>query len=158
MIEGEAGIGKTMLWRHAVAEAQAQGYRVLSCSPSEAEAHLAFSGLRDLLDAAYGDVADALPPPQRRALDIALLRADPGQRSPDQGAVAAAFLASLRRLAERRPVLVAVDDVQWLDGSTAFLIGFVARRLQDERIALLVARRAGLLMPNWRSECVIGCE
>ena len=144
VIEGEAGIGKTMLWRHAVAEAQAQGYRVLSCSPSETEAHLAFSGLRDLLDAAYGDGADALPPPQRRALDIALLRADPGQRSPDQGAVAAAFLASLRRLAERRPVLVAVDDVQWLDGSTAFLMGFVARRLQDERIALLVARRAAL--------------
>jgi DNA-binding CsgD family transcriptional regulator len=143
VIEGEAGIGKTTLWRRAVAEAQARGYRVLSCSPSETEAHLAFSGLRDLLDEAYGDGVDALPPPQRRALDIALLRADPGQRSPDQGAVAAAFLASLRRLAERCPVLVAVDDVQWLDGSTAFLTGFVARRLQDERIAFLVAVRAG---------------
>src|SRR4029077_11090693 len=104
----------------------------LSCTPGEAETHLAFSGLRDLLDAAYEDVVDALPPPQRRALDIALLRAAPGRGSPDQGAVAAAFLVSLRLLAEDSPVLVAVDDVQWLDGSTAFLIGFIARRLLDE--------------------------
>jgi DNA-binding CsgD family transcriptional regulator len=142
VLEGEAGIGKTTLWRHAVGKAQAYGYRVLSCTPGEAETHLAFSGLRDLLDAAYEDVAHALPPPQRRALDIALLRAEPGPQSPDQGAVAAAFLASLRLLAEDSPVLVAVDDVQWLDGSTAFLIGFIARRLQDERIALLVALRS----------------
>jgi hypothetical protein len=96
VLEGEAGIGKTTLWRHAVGKAQAHGYRVLSCTPGEAETHLTFSGLRDLLDAAYEDVADALPPPQRRALDIALLRAEPGPQSPDQGAMAAAFFASLR--------------------------------------------------------------
>ena len=57
--------------------------------------------------------------------------------------MAAAFLGSLRLLEERGPVLVAVDDVQWLDGSTAFLIGFSARRLRHERIAVLVALRSG---------------
>src|SRR4029077_17572756 len=105
VLEGEAGIGKTTLWRDAIGKAQACGYRVLSCTPGEAETHLAFSGLRDLLDAAYEDVAGPLPPPQQRALDIALLRADPGPQSPDQGAVAAAFLASLRLLAVDSPVL-----------------------------------------------------
>jgi predicted ATPase len=143
VLEGAAGIGKTTLWRHAVAEAGAAGFRVLACGPSEAETHLAYSGLRDLLEGAYEDVAAGLSAPQRRELNVALLRADPGGQPADQSAVAAAFLASLRILEERGPVLVAVDDIQWLDGSTAFLIGFIARRLRDERIAVLVTLRSG---------------
>jgi predicted ATPase len=143
VLEGAAGIGKTTLWRHAVAEAGAQGFRVLACGPSEAETHLAYSGLRDLVEGAYKEVAAGLPAPQLRALDVALLRAEPEGQPADQGAVAAAFLASLRILEERGPVLVAVDDVQWLDGSTAFLIGFIARRLREERIGVLVTLRSG---------------
>jgi DNA-binding CsgD family transcriptional regulator len=142
VIEGEAGIGKTILWRHALACAQTAGVTVLAASPSELETPLAFSGLRDLIDHAYDGVADALPSPQRRALDVALLRADPAADTVDQGAVAAAFLASLRLLADRGPVLLAVDDLQWLDEPTRFLVDFVARRLRREPIALLLSLRA----------------
>jgi AAA ATPase domain len=74
LLVGEPGIGKTILWRHAVGCAQAAGVVVLAATPSEPETPLAFSGLRDLIDGVYDDVAVGLPPPQRRALDVALLR------------------------------------------------------------------------------------
>jgi DNA-binding CsgD family transcriptional regulator len=143
VLEGAAGIGKTTLWRAAMAEAERLGFQVLASGPSEAEMHLAYGGLRDLVDGVFEDVAAALPSPQLRALEVALLRADPQGRPPDQGAVAAAFLASLRLLGERSPVLVAIDDAQWLDTSTQFLLGFAARRLRVEQVALLLSVRSG---------------
>jgi DNA-binding CsgD family transcriptional regulator len=143
VIEGEAGIGKTILLRYAVDRARASGVTVLATSPVELETPLAFAGLRDLLDEAFDGIAGDLPMPQRRALDIALLRADPGRSPLDPGAVVAAFLASLRALADRAPVLVAVDDIQWLDEPTRFVLGFAARRLRREPVTLLLALRAG---------------
>jgi DNA-binding CsgD family transcriptional regulator len=142
VLEGEAGIGKTILWRHALERARGAGVVVLTTSPGELEAPLAFSGLRDLLEEVYEEVADALPRPQRRALDVALLRADPAGVSLDRGAVAAAFLGSLRLLAARSPLLVAVDDLQWLDEPTRFVVNHARRRLRVEPIAFLLALRA----------------
>jgi DNA-binding CsgD family transcriptional regulator len=142
VLQGEPGIGKTILWRHTVDEARAAAATVLVASPSEAERSLAHAGLRDLIDEEYDDVRDRLPPPRRRALDVALLRSDPRGNVLDQGAIAAAFLATLRLLADRAPVLVAVDDWQWLDEPSRFVVDFAARRLAEERVSFLLAVRA----------------
>jgi DNA-binding CsgD family transcriptional regulator len=156
VLGGEAGIGKTILLRFAVDRARSAGVAVLAASPAELETPLAFAGLRDLLDAAYDEIAGEIPAPQRRALDVALLRSDPGNNLLDRGAVAAAFLGSLRALAARTPVLVTVDDVQWLDDPTRFVLGFAARRLHTEPVALVLALRDGSgtsdLRPGHREE------
>ncbi|MGZ8783552.1 MAG: AAA family ATPase, partial [Gaiellaceae bacterium] len=142
LLEGAAGIGKTTLWRTGIDLARARGQRVLSCSPSGAETTLSFAGLRDLLDAAFDDAADDLPAPQRHALAVALLREEgPLGNPPPPGAVAAAVVGLLHRLARETPLLVALDDVQWVDPSSASTLEFAGRRLGELPIALFVARR-----------------
>jgi DNA-binding CsgD family transcriptional regulator len=84
---------------------------------------------------------DELPGVQRRALEVALLLDDERTATPDQQAVALATLAALRALARSAPLVVAVDDVQWLDPPTAAVLAFAARRLRDDRIGLLLALR-----------------
>ena len=64
-------------------------------------------------------------------------------RPPDERAVAMGFLGALRALAASQPLVVAIDDVQWLDPSSAGIVGFAARRLRDEPVGLLLARRSG---------------
>jgi DNA-binding CsgD family transcriptional regulator len=141
-IEGEAGIGKTTVWRSAV-DAASPRRRVLRARPAESEAKLAFSSLADLIGGALEDVVEDLPLPQRRALEVALLVVDDGGARADRRAVAAGLLTALRALAAHTPLLIAVDDVQWLDGSSAAALDFAVRRLRDEPVALLVARRVG---------------
>jgi DNA-binding CsgD family transcriptional regulator len=141
VVEGEPGIGKTTLWRAAVAAAREAGIRVAQSSPAEAEAKLAFAALGDLLEGLAVEVVGDLPVPQQRALGAALLWEEVEGRSPDQRTVAVALLNVLRRLAGAGPVLVAVDDVQWLDSSSAAALAFAARRLRGEPIGLLLARR-----------------
>jgi DNA-binding CsgD family transcriptional regulator len=140
-IEGEPGIGKTTLWRAAVEAAAGRGFRALAARPAESEAKLAFSSLADLLGEALGDVIGGLPPPQRRALEVALLLEDAEGARLDRRAAAAGLLGSLRALSSDGPVLVAIDDVQWLDRPSASALEFAARRLRDEPVALLLARR-----------------
>jgi DNA-binding CsgD family transcriptional regulator len=141
LLEGEAGIGKTTLWRRGIELASARSYRVLSCRPSGSEAQLSFAGLGDLLDDVLDEVLGPLPSPQRRALEVALLLADPDGPPPDQRAVALAFLGALRAVAHENQVALAVDDVQWLDRSSAFVLEFALRRLREERIAALFGLR-----------------
>jgi DNA-binding CsgD family transcriptional regulator len=141
-IEGEAGIGKTTVWEAAVGGAAGGGLRVLRARPAESEAKLAFSSLADLLGDACAEVLDDLPSPQRRALEVALLIDDgEGRRGADRRAVAAGLLSSLRKLAASGRILLAIDDVQWLDHSSAAALDFAVRRLRDEAVALLLARR-----------------
>src|ERR1700730_2449783 len=73
VLEGEAGIGKTALWRDGVARARAASFRVLWCAPGEVEAALSYSALADLLAGVEPEILAALPAPQREALEIALL-------------------------------------------------------------------------------------
>ncbi len=148
LLEGESGIGKTTLWKRGVAAAAERGWRVLSTRPAESEAKLSYAGLADLLEAS-DDVIQALPDPQRNALEVALLRAGPEEgSSSDARAVSAAVLTALREAAAAGPVLIALDDVQWLDPSTASALGFAVRRLESEPIGLLLARReAGAALP-----------
>jgi DNA-binding CsgD family transcriptional regulator len=138
LLRGEAGIGKTALWREGVRESEAGGATVLVAQPAGPEARLAFAALGDLLADRAAEVADALPAPQRRALEVALLLREPGPRRPDPAAVARATLAGLRELA---PVLVAVDDVQWLDPGSAAALAFAVRRAGDDSIRFLLTQR-----------------
>ena len=103
---------------------------------------MSFTALRDLLDVAFDEVADRLPPPQRRALQVALLRAEPEGSAQGPAAVAAAFLTVLRELASRTRLLVAIDDVQWLDSASALVLQFAARRLEHEPVRLLLTARS----------------
>ena len=101
----------------AIEQAEARGLRVLRARPAESESRLAFSSLADLLGPVLQDVLGELPPPQRRALDAALL-IDDGARA-DRRAVGAGLLSALRALAAQKRLLVAIDDSQWLDPSSA---------------------------------------
>src|SRR6516162_7694365 len=136
VLEGAAGIGKTTVWRAGVAWAAGRSYTVLSCRPAESEAGLSFAALGDLLDGVLDRVLPGLAPPQRRALEVALLLADPVGSPPEQRAVCVAFLGVLRRLAAAGPVVVAVDDLQWLDVPSATAVEFAVRRLSGERAGL----------------------
>jgi len=142
-LEGEAGIGKTRLWRGGVERAREHGCRVLSTRPGGSEVQLAFAGLADLLDGVAGEVLPELPPPQRHALGVALLLEEPGAGAPDDRAVAAAFLGALRLFAEDAPALVAVDDLQWLDASSERVLEFACRRLGSEPVGVLATVRIG---------------
>jgi AAA ATPase domain len=139
LIEGEAGCGKTTLWQAGAA--QATSHRVLACRPSDTESALAFSGIGDLLAEIDPEALGVLPTPQRRALEIALLLAEPDPEPPNPRALAVAFLGVLRGLAANEPLLVAIDDVQWLDAPSAEMLAFAVRRLRDEPIHLLAAQR-----------------
>jgi DNA-binding CsgD family transcriptional regulator len=143
IVTGSAGIGKTELWETATDDARSRGVRVLEARPSEAEAQLAFAALCDLMDGIDTAPLDALPMPQRHALDEALLRAEPGEVPPEPHAVGLGFLNALRSLSAGGVVLVAVDDVQWLDSASADVLAFAARRLRDSTVRLLFAQRTG---------------
>lgn len=139
LLEGEPGIGKTTLWRAGVDRAERLGYRVLRAQPVESETRLSYAALNDLLVASYPEVRDELPLPQRHALDAALLQADGIAQARTIGV---ALVSALNALAQSGPLLVAVDDVQWLDRASARGLEFAARRLPP-RIRLLCARRQG---------------
>lgn len=141
VLQGDAGIGKTALWAAGVGLAAERDYRVLSCRPAEAETSLPFAALGDLLDEVPRGALEALPRPQRRAVDVAMLRADSRGPAVERRAVSLAVLGILRRLAEEAPCIVAVDDVQWLDPPSAAALGFALRRLETERVGLLATRR-----------------
>lgn len=128
LIEGEPGIGKTTLWSKVLEEAAARGFRVLSTRAAAAESVLAYTALADLLDDIDASMWADLPAPQLLAVDQVLLRAGTGEIT-DQRAVAAAFLAIVERCAESGPVLLAIDDLQWLDPSSVHIIAFAVRRL-----------------------------
>src|SRR3954451_7825958 len=87
VLVGEPGIGKTFLWEAGVRAARRRGLRVLSARGSGAETGLSFGALIDLLDRVGSEELIGLPPPQRQALDVALLRAESPETTPDAQAV-----------------------------------------------------------------------
>jgi DNA-binding NarL/FixJ family response regulator len=149
LIEGEAGIGKTALLHAVVDAARSSDWHVLSASPAEAEASFAFSTVGDLLRGEIDSSLKRLPPPQRRALAVALLLEEAGSKPLDPQAVGLAVLGVLSELAHDGLVLVAVDDVQWLDAASTAALGFAARRLGDARVAFLLAARSPVADLRW---------
>jgi len=140
-IVGEPGIGKTTLWRTATEHARAHGARLLVARPTEWESRLAFAALADLLAEVPDELFAHLPEPQRVGLDAALLRTA-SARPPERRVVGAGFLTLLRALAGDSEVVCAIDDVQWLDASSAAVVEFALRRLGEERVRGLFSVRS----------------
>jgi DNA-binding CsgD family transcriptional regulator len=147
LLEGDPGIGKTTVWRSAQAAAVAHGHRVLAVTAVEGEADLPFVALRDLFESVDLDTALTLPPPQRAALDVALLRSADPRAVADQHAVCVAALGIIRTMAAERPLVIAVDDAGWLDRSSDRVLRYVIRRLAAEPVGVLAARRPGPVAP-----------
>src|SRR5271155_2683118 len=133
---GEPGVGKTALLDGAVGSAA--GLRVVRVAGVESEMELAFAALQQLCAPMLGQL-EGLPDPQRAALGVAFgLTA---RAAPDRFLVGLAALSLLSGGAEQQPLLCVVDDAQWLDRASAQALGFVARRLLAEPVALVVAAR-----------------
>nr|WP_300046232.1 LuxR family transcriptional regulator [uncultured Nocardioides sp.] len=142
VLEGEPGVGKTSLWEQGLAGGRDRGMRVLVARASASETGLPFAGLIDLLDEVAVDELTSVPVPQLHALEVALYRAEPGEQPPTEQVVSLALLSALRSLSREQRLLVAVDDVQWLDRSSQAALAYAGRRLQD-RVTVLLARRPG---------------
>ena len=142
LITGEAGIGKTMVWQGALDAARLRGALVLTARPVEAELPLGYAGLGDLLAAQFPGIESALTMPMRRAL-AAALQLDPEGEGGDPLLVGRATLAALIELAATRPVVAAVDDVQWLDAASARALAFGIRRLGSAPVTVVASLRDG---------------
>jgi DNA-binding CsgD family transcriptional regulator len=138
VVRGEAGIGKSALLDYA--RRRAAPMLVLSASGVEAESDLAFAGLHELLRPILGCLGE-LPEIQSQALTGALGLAP--SRHVDRLLISAAVLGLLAAEAEHTPVLVVVDDAQWVDRPSAGALVFTARRLRAERLAMLFGAREG---------------
>jgi DNA-binding CsgD family transcriptional regulator len=136
VIRGEAGIGKTALLRYSAR--QASGFRVAQVTGVEAEMELPFAGIHQFC-APLLDHLDALPQAQQNALNVALGLASGDV--PDRFLVGLAVLGLLSAAAETRPVLCLMEDAQWLDDASGLILGFVARRLLAEPVAIVVTVR-----------------
>ncbi|MGQ9406248.1 AAA family ATPase [Mycolicibacterium gilvum] len=143
LIEGEAGIGKTTMLAGVVDAARQAGFRVLSAHGDQSGSGLAHAAIADLFAGVQTDILDGLPELQRRAADGVLRRGDGTGGPTDERVIAAALLGAVHGSATRTPVLVAVDDVQWLDPSSVAVLAFVARRVKG-RVGFVVAERPGV--------------
>ncbi len=165
---GPAGAGKSTLVMAGARLARERGFAVLACRPAQSEANLSFAALADLLAGVPEPVLSRLPPAQRQALDVVLLRAqpEPGDAGTDLRTVATAALSAIRGLVGTC-VLLAVDDVQWLDASSTRVLEFVARRLTEHPVAVLTSLRCDgapgpvlaldhVLPPERRRELLVG--
>ncbi|HEY3833944.1 MAG TPA: AAA family ATPase [Acidimicrobiia bacterium] len=147
LLLGDAGIGKTAVWEWAVGHARAAGDSVLVTRASAAEARLPWVGLSDLLREIPATTYDELPVLQQRALRTVVLEADPSEGLDDERVVATAFLGVLVGLARSAPVLVAIDDLPYLDAATARALLFAFRRLPDTAPIRLIATARGDTAP-----------
>ncbi len=125
LVEGEAGIGKTTVWTAVIGEAESRGIRVLQARGAETEVQLSYATLADLVGGDFEETRSAIPPIQQRALAAALLRAEADELFQPR-TVATALVGVLASMAEAAVILVAVDDVQWLDPASAGSLSFAA--------------------------------
>jgi DNA-binding CsgD family transcriptional regulator len=163
-ITGDAGIGKTVLWRHLV-QTLSRSARVLSCRPAPAERPLAFSALDDLFAGVAEEVLPGLEKARRKAVEDALLRGTPIGTTqeapfealhppPERHVLARGILDALRILSEEGPLVLAVDDAQWLDHPSAAALEFCFRRLEREPLSILLTFRADDPVPLGLSQAL----
>ncbi|GAA3587499.1 helix-turn-helix transcriptional regulator [Kribbella ginsengisoli] len=131
LLYGPTGIGKSATGRALVAERARAGCRVLSAAPSQSEAGLPYVTLLDLLSNQLELAWQVLPDHLRQPLEVALLKSSAPDTVRDELAVRLAVLHVLRRLAASGPVLLVVDDIQWVDPSSLEVLTFCARRLTE---------------------------
>jgi DNA-binding CsgD family transcriptional regulator len=142
VVEGMPGIGKTSLWRESVEGARRRGYQVLETAPSEPERSLAWSGLGDLFQRLPDEALNALPGGHADALRSALLLGELPGGSRGVQAVPRAVLGVLGQLCAGGPLLIAIDDEQWLDPASARALSFALCRLREDPIAVILTRRS----------------
>ena len=154
---GDAGIGKTTLLDYMVE--MATGFRVVRAYGFESESAIGFAGIHQLL-APFLHRLDALPAPQARALRQVFGAESGGP--PDRFLVGLGALTLISDVAAQQPLLCTVDDAQWLDSSSADVLGFVARRLHADPVAIVFAqvgdqlRRSLAGLPHRRVEGLSG--
>ena len=148
VLEGLAGIGKTAIWQQAVHTARTGGATVRTCRCSESDSGWAFAGLGDLFDGLDDAILAELPAVQRSALSAALLISDAVAGAPGDRVLGVAVLGVIRALARSAPLILAVDDIQWLDGSSSKVLTFALRRLGDEPVRLVASRRTTSLVDS----------
>ena len=139
IVDGVAGIGKTTLCRAAAAEAEAAGFSVISAAGVAAEMSLAWAGLADLAAGLDDDTLRQLSPLHRQALEALAGGLGVGG---DERLPAAAFKAAVQLQSRTGPVLLVVDDAQWLDPPSRVALGYTVRRLSGP-VAVLIAHRTG---------------
>jgi DNA-binding CsgD family transcriptional regulator/KaiC/GvpD/RAD55 family RecA-like ATPase len=147
LIDGEPGIGKTTLLQHLQACAAERGWMTLAHRPTRSEMDLSYAGLVELLDRIGDEVVDALPAPQARVLRMVLRKEEPDELF-DRLSLSIAVVAVLRAVGVHRPVLLTVDDVQWLDPPTARTLVFVLRRLGGTSTRVALVRSVGWSAPG----------
>src|SRR5438046_6199351 len=130
LLEGDAGIGKTALWQEGNRLARERGFRALTSRSAHSETQIAFAAIGDLFAPAVEEALPQLTPVQRRALETALLMREPDGPPPEVRLLGLALLSVVRALAEEGPLLVGLDDVQWVDASSAEVLRFMFRRLE----------------------------
>ncbi|MGW6280305.1 ATP-binding protein [Kribbella sp. NPDC055071] len=138
VVTGEPGLGKSSLLKVADQLAQRRGRRVLSVSPTQFDRGLPFAGLAELVSQTPDD---RLPGPQRRALAVALQRAEPDDHEVDALAVPLAVRTLLTQLGEDEPVTLIIDDVQWMDPASIGSLAFALRSVDPGRVSVLVGTR-----------------
>jgi DNA-binding CsgD family transcriptional regulator len=137
---GPPGVGKTTLCEAAIGIARDRGHRVLTARATSADVPTPFAALIDLCDELDDADLAALPEPQRDALEVALFRARPRTSPPSSRAIALGFRTVVRSMCARTPVLLAIDDVQWLDPLSRDALTFLAHRLREEDICVVMTR------------------
>ncbi len=156
VLEGFAGIGKTAIWARSLESAEQLGFTVRSSRCSVADSAWAYSGLGDLLEDLPADAMSELPEVQRRALSIALLHEDSSISSPGDRVVAVAVLGILRLLCRSAPLIVAIDDLQWLDGPSRSVLTFAFRRMINDPIRVLGTERLVSDSPEAQERLCLG--
>jgi DNA-binding CsgD family transcriptional regulator len=136
VMRGDPGVGKTALLEHLAG--QAHGCRVVRVTGVQSEMELAFAGLHQMCSPMLSRL-DRIPVPQREALRVAFgLSAG---SAPDRFLVGLAVLSLLADVAETQPLICLIDDEQWLDRASEQTLGFVARRLGADPVALVFSAR-----------------
>ncbi|MEV5710475.1 AAA family ATPase [Actinoallomurus sp. NPDC052274] len=138
---GDPGVGKTSLLDHAASLAVKAEIRTLRATGSQFEADIPYAALHQLLHPCMTEIP-RLDPPLAAALTVALGLGGEGS-PPPQLLVANAVLALLREVAGERPVLLIVDDLPWLDRTSALVLAMAARRIAGHPVAVLTACRTG---------------
>ena len=137
LLEGDAGIGKSALWYEGIRVARERNFRVLTARAARSETQIAFATVGDLFAPVLDATLPRLVPVQRRALEIALLLRTSDGQPPDTRLLGLALLSVVRALAQDGPLVLALDDVQWVDPSSAGVLRFALRRLEGEPVGVL---------------------
>ncbi|RBQ18812.1 LuxR family transcriptional regulator [Spongiactinospora rosea] len=146
ILTGDPGTGKSTLLDFAADHTRREGGQVLRAAGTPSETHLDFAALHQMLHPVLGEL-DNLPPRQRAALRT-VLRLDEPTRPPDGMLTGSALITLATNLARHAPLLLIIDDAQWIDRASLDVISFTARRMNGQPITLLAGVRAAAALPG----------